>query len=119
MTVHIPSSLYCKRNNSLIHTINHENDDAIYQLHHYCNCTHLFLFIYFIYYLFIYYFLFIIYYYILFIVVYYCFTEMHLCPILVLVGEIVTAHFVLDSRLMCQFVSLSTAHLCISGDKLC
>ena len=41
-----------------------------------------------------------------YIVVYYCFTEMHLCPILVLVGEIVTAHFVLDSRRMCQFVSV-------------
>ena len=53
------------------------------------------------------------------IAVYYCFTEMHLCPILVLVGEIVTAHFVLDSRRMCQFVSLCTAHLCISGVKLC
>ena len=54
-----------------------------------------------------------------YIVVYYCFTEMHLWPILVLVGEIFTAHFVLDSRRMCQFVSLCTAHLCISGDKLC
>ena len=54
-----------------------------------------------------------------YIVVYYCFTQMHLCPILVLVGEIVTAHFVLDSRRMCQFVSLCTAHLCISSDKLC
>ena len=54
-----------------------------------------------------------------YIVVYYCFTEMHLCPILVLVGEIVTAHFVLDSRRMCQFVSLCTAHLCVFGYKLC
>ena len=44
---------------------------------------------------------------------------MHLCPILVLVDEIVTAHFVLDSRRMCQFVSFCTAHLCISGVKLC
>ena len=52
-------------------------------------------------------------------VVYYCFTEMHLCPILVLVDEIVTPHFVLDSRRMCQFVSLCKAHLCISGVKLC
>ena len=54
-----------------------------------------------------------------YIVVYCYFTEMNLCPILVLVGEIVTAHFVLDSRRMCQFVSLYTARLCISGDKLC
>ena len=53
------------------------------------------------------------------IVVYYSFTEMHMCPILVLVDEIVTGHFVLDSRRMCQFVSLCTAHLCISCIKLC
>ena len=42
-----------------------------------------------------------------------------MCPILVLVDEIVTGHFVLDSRRMCQFVSLCTAHLCISCIKLC
>ena len=51
-------------------------------------------------------------------VVYYCFTEMHLCPILVLVDVIVTAPFVLDTERMCQFVSLCSAHLCISGAKL-
>ena len=51
-------------------------------------------------------------------ILYCCFTEMHLCPILVLVDEIVTAHFVLDSRRMCQFVNLCAAHLCISGARL-
>ena len=51
-------------------------------------------------------------------ILYCCFTEMHLCPILVLVDVIVKARFVSDTCRMCQFVSLCAAHLCISGAKL-
>ena len=74
--------------------ISHENDDAMYTLYHYCNCSHSIL---------------------LFIVILQrciCVTISRTCR-----RDFYSTLFVLDSRRMCQFVSY-TAHLCISGAKL-
>ena len=81
----------------MIHTDthSHENDDAMHTLSDYCNCSHSML---------------------LFIVV----LQRCICvPISRTCRRNVTAPFVLDCRRMCQFASLCTAHLCISGVKLC